>query len=79
MTNAFTKITEGSLTSIGQYCDHGHKEIFTKKHMGITYEGKLTLRGHRNPSNKLWCFDLNKKISKTIESETNTVVNNTMK
>ena len=59
--NVFIKLTEGSLTSIGQCCDHGFTAIFTKHHANINCKNKLIIQGHRNHSNKVWYLDLNSK------------------
>ena len=53
IANTFNQLTEGFLTSIGQYCDNGCTAIFNKIHEDIIYKDQLILRGHRNPSNKL--------------------------
>lgn len=59
--NVFAQLTEESLTSIGQYCDHGCTATFDRDHACIHYNNKLILKGNRNHSNKLWYFDLNSK------------------
>ena len=61
VSRTFTKLTEGSFVSTCQYCDHGYAEKFTRDHVGIAYQDKQILRGHRNHHNKLWYFDLSKK------------------
>ena len=61
ITNTFNQLTEGSLTLIGQYCDNGHTAIFNNKHADIMDENQLMLRDYRNPSNKIWHFDIKSK------------------
>ena len=75
--NVFSKLTEGSLTSIGQCCDHGCRAMFDEKHATIEYKGKPILQGNRNHHNKLWYFDLNSKqhLDKTINVITNQTPN----
>ena len=64
----FKKLTGGSLTSIGQYCDHGYTAIFTKHHANILCNNKIILQGHRNHNNNIWYFDLNKNQNNNIET-----------
>ena len=59
--NVFTQLTEGSLTSIGQYCDYGCTATFDEDHVYTHYNNRLILKGNRNHSNKLWYFNLNSK------------------
>lgn len=63
--NAFNELTEGSLTSIGQYCDHDCTAVFEKNHACMHHNKRLALQGSRNHTNKLWCFDLNRKSTST--------------
>jgi len=63
--NVFQDLTEGSLTSIGQYCDHGCTVTFDKDHAHVYYNNRKILKGYRNHTNKLWYFDLNSKTKPT--------------
>ena len=51
--NVLNQLTEGSLASIGQHCDHGCIAIFDKYVVNIEHDEKIILRGHRNHFNKL--------------------------
>lgn len=63
--NVFNELTEGSLTSIGQYCDYSCTAVFEKNHACIYHNNRLVLQGNRNHTNKLWYFDLNSKSTST--------------
>ena len=49
-------LSEGSLTSIGQHCDHGHQVSFDKNKVKVKHKGELVQQGERNHIKKLWHF-----------------------
>jgi len=68
--NVFSQLTEGALTSIGQHCDEGCTAVFDEQHVklyrnkNLTITGNIILTGDRNAHNKLWYFDLSRKMAK---------------
>ncbi|EEC51526.1 predicted protein [Phaeodactylum tricornutum CCAP 1055/1] len=50
----FPGLTNGSLISIGQLCDHGCIATFTSDAVTITLDKKVILRGDRSAPNRLW-------------------------
>ena len=71
--NVFSQLTEGALTSIGQYCDEGCTAVFDEHHVklyrnkNLTITGDTILTGDRNAHNKLWYFDLSRKNGKITQ------------
>ena len=71
--NVFSQLTEGALTSIGQYCDEGCTAVFDEHHVklyrnkNLTIAGDIILTGDRNAHNKLWYFDLSRKNGKITQ------------
>ena len=71
--NVFIQLSEGALTSIGQYCDEGCTAVFDKHHSNLyrdknlTITGDIILTGDRNAHDKLWYFDLSRKNGKITQ------------
>jgi hypothetical protein len=46
------------LLSIARLCDSGYEVLFHHNYMQILRHDQCILKGHRNPTNKLWKIDL---------------------
>jgi hypothetical protein len=53
------KISIASLIGIRVLCNAGCKVIFTKTSCDIIYDGKIILRGNKDPSTDLWMLPIN--------------------
>jgi len=49
----------GSLLSIGKLCDSGCTAVYDKTTVTIQRDGIVILRGHRDPTSRLWMIDIN--------------------
>jgi hypothetical protein len=53
----FPGLSNGSLISIGQLCDHGCTATFTSDTVRIELNNTVVLRGGRSPCTRLWTLD----------------------
>jgi hypothetical protein len=53
----FPGLSNGSLISIGQLCDHGCTATFTSDSVRIELNNTVVLRGGRSPYTRLWTLD----------------------
>ncbi|ACI65279.1 predicted protein [Phaeodactylum tricornutum CCAP 1055/1] len=53
----FPGLSNGSLISIGQLCDHGCTATFTSDTVRIALNNTVVLRGGRSPYTRLWTLD----------------------
>lgn len=65
----FPQLKNGSLISIGQFCDHGCTATFDKSSVQIHQDGITIVQGHRITTNGLWTLNLESKINHNQEGQ----------
>ena len=65
--HVFPDLTNHSLISVGQLCDHGCKALFTVNHMVISKDGKPILTSNRSP-NGLWTVSLDSSPAFNVQA-----------
>ena len=64
-TYAIPKLTNGSLLSVGQFCDQDCKVIFEKTKYSVEHNNQMLLTGPRNFNDDLWDIPLLPKNTHT--------------